>query len=155
MQLPPPGIYDVPLSDEDIETPEYRWQQEFPGTLKPGLVDDNFPLQRVLDSGVYKNMVYDEFDMDERYADIFEPDEDLLEWLAKEGRLIARDAGDEEFDTEAETQISSIADDDLDYADDDSKMLAYYSRQSGRSSFGADLDFGGFSESTTDYDSGF
>lgn len=158
MQIPPnPELFEgVPFPKRDQAPPEYRWDPTFPGTLKPGLVEDNFPLDKVLESDVYERMVYDEFDMDERVADIIEPEEDLLEWLAKKGRLIPKDAEDNDFELDAETQIATSGDaEEMDgFADDDSKMIAYYSRQSEGSAEGASLDFGGFSESS-DYDAGF
>lgn len=155
MQLPPPGQEGPPLAEADRGPPEYKWDPDFPGTLKPGTVEDNFPLHRVLSSDVYENMVYQELDMDERCQEIFEPDDDLLEWLAKEGRLIPRDANNDDLDLDVDTHISSMSDDDLDFADDDSKMIAYYSRQGEGSTTGASSDFGGFSESSVDVDAGF
>lgn len=150
MQIPPPGHVEPPLTPEEKGPPGYKWNPDYPGTLKPGLAPDNFPLEEVLSSGVYERMEYQELEMDEKDMTIFAPDEDLLEWLAKEGRLIPRGASDDEFETEAERQISGITEEDLDFADDDSKMIAYYSRQGEGSSAGASPDFGGFSESSGD-----
>lgn len=153
--LIPPAHYNVPLSDEDKGPKGYKWDPNYPGTLKPGSVPDNYPLEDVLNSDVYENIVYEEWDIDERHPSIYEQqvDEDFLEWLDKQGRLIPRDSEDEDmFEPEAGTQ-ASIPEDDLDYADDDSKMIAYYSRNSNGAS--SDFDFGGFSESTFDYDAGY
>lgn len=130
--------------------PAYKWDPNFPGTLKPGSVDENYPLRAVLESDVYDNMVYEELDMDDRTPFVFPPEEDLLEWLAKEGRLLPRDVPEDEFDSEAEKQISGITEEDLEFADDDSKMIAYYSRQGEGSAAGASSDFGGFAESSVD-----
>lgn len=120
-------------------------------------MDDNFPLERVLESDVYKNMVFDEFDMDERVAEIVEPDDDLLEWLDRNNRLIPRDATTDDYDLDsADAQMAALTEDDLDYADDDSKMIEYYSKQSEGAQSGTSLDFGGFSDSgSTDGDAGF
>lgn len=99
-------------------------------------------------------MVYDEFDMDERVAEIVEPDDDLLEWLDRNNRLIPRDATTDDFDLESEA--AQMTDDDLDYTDDDSKMIEYYLKQSEGADTGTSLDFGGFSDSSpTDSDAGF
>lgn len=160
MQIPPNAdMLNIPLSAKDAGPVGYKWNANYPGTLKPGLVEDNYPLQRVLDSDVYENMVYDEFDWDERVADIFEPDEDLLEWLDKKGRLIPRNANNDDFDMEVINGElgTTMTEDDLDgYADDDSKMIAYYSKQSEGSAVGSSPDFGGFSESSSsDYGAGF
>lgn len=155
MQLPPPDQYEPPLADSDLPPPDYKWDPDFPGTLKPGTVEDNFPLHSVLSSDVYENMKYEELDMDERCPDLFEPDEDLLEWLAKEGRLIGCDTENEDMEMESDAQIDGIADDELGYGDDDSKMIAYYTRQGEGSVEGASPDFGGFSESSADVDPGF
>lgn len=101
-------------------------------------------------------MVYDEFDMDERVAEIVEPDEDLLEWLDRNNRLIPHDAPTDDFDLDSDPQMTVLTEDDLNYADDDSKMIEYYSKQSEGAQTGTSLDFGGFSDSgSRDYDAGF
>lgn len=154
--LIPPKHYDLPLTDDEKISPDYEWDPAHPGTLKPGTVPDNYPLEDVLNSDVYEKMVYEELDVDERHPSIYaqELEEDFLEWLEKAGRLIPRDSEDEDmFESEADTQVSGISEDDLDYADDDSKMIAYYSRQGDVSS--SDPEFGSFSESTFDYDAGY
>lgn len=134
MQLPPKShvdLYEPPLSDEQKGPPDYKWDPNYPGTLKPGSVDDNYPLKRVLESDVYENMKYEELDIDERTPIVFEPEEDLLQWLAQQGRLLPRGLSDDEFDVEAERQMSGITEEDLEFADEDSKTIAYYSRQQG------------------------
>lgn len=156
MQLPPPNQYEPPLPEEERAPPDYKWDPDFPGTLKPGTVEDNYPLARVLASDVYENMVYEELDMDERCQDLFEPDEDFLEWLMKEGRLIPRNTENEDIEMEPDSQMDGITEDELGYGDDDSKMIAYYSRQGEGSVEGSSSDFGGFSESSADVvDAGF
>lgn len=150
MQIPPFGQEEPPLTKEERGPPDYKWDPNFPGTMKPGQVEDNFPLRKVLESDVYERMEYQELDADERDPHIFEPDEDLLEWLARHGRLIPRGASDDEFEMEAERQISGITEEDLDFADDDSQMIAYYSRQGEGTATGSSPDFGGFSESYSD-----
>ncbi|KAI0558433.1 hypothetical protein FGB62_211g016 [Gracilaria domingensis] len=150
MQIPPPGHEQPPLSELEKGPPGYKWNPDYPGTMKPGLEPDNYPLEDVMTSGVYERMEYTEMDIDERDPRVFEPDEDLLEWLAKHGRLIPRGASDDEIETEAERQISGITEEDLDFGDDDSRMIAYYSRQGEGSASGAGQDFGGFSESSGD-----
>ncbi len=156
MQLPPPGSHwEPPLTAEQRGPENYKWDPNFPGTLKPGTCEDNWPLADVLASGVYERMVYQEFDTDECKPVIAEPDEDLLEWLAREGRLIPRDVSEDEFDVEPDRHTVGITEEDLEYGDDDGKMLAYYSRQGEGSAAGSSTDFGGFSESFTDADAGF
>ncbi|CAN8073549.1 unnamed protein product [Agarophyton chilense] len=150
MQIPPPDFEEPPLTALQKGPPGYRWNPDFPGTLKPGLEPDNYPLEEVMNSGVYERMEYTELDIDERDTRIFEPDEDFLEWLAKKGRLIPRGASDEEFETEAQRQISGITEEDLDFGDDDNRMIAYYSRQGEGTAQGAGQDFGGFSEPAVD-----
>lgn len=118
--------------------------------MKPGSVDDNFPLHRVLESDVYERMEYEELDIDERTARVFEPGEDMLQWLSKQGRLLPKDISDQDFEMEAEKQMSGITEEDLEYADDDSKMIAYYSKQGEGSALGSSADFGGFADSTAD-----
>lgn len=94
--------------------------------------------------------------MDERVAEIVEPDEDLLEWLDRNNRLIPRDAATDDFDLDSDAQTTALTEDDLDYTDDDSKMIEYYSKQSEGAQTGTSLDFGGFSDSgSADYDAGF
>lgn len=155
MQLPPSTHLEPPLSEDQLGPPNYKWDPAYPGTLKPGTVDDNYPLRRVLDSDVYENMKYEELDIDERTPRVFAPEEDLLQWLSKQGRLLPRGMSDEEFDSEADRQISGITEEDLDFADDDSKMIAYYSKQGEGSAAGSGADFGGFSESSADSEAGF
>lgn len=155
MQLPPATQPEPPLSPEQVGPPDYKWDPAFPGTLKPGSVEDNYPLHKVLESDVYENMVYEELDMDDLSPVVFQPEEDLLEWLAKEGRLLPRGMTDDEFESEAEMQISGMSEEDLEFADDDSKMIAYYSRQGEGSAAGASADFGGFAESSSDIGPGF
>lgn len=154
--LIPPKHYQLPLTDEEKLSANYNWDPSYPGTLKPGTVPDNYPLEDVLNSDVYEKMVYEELDVDERHPSIYEQqlDEDFLDWLEKAGRLIPRDSEDEDmFESETDEQVSGITEDDLDYGDDDSKMIAYYSRQGDVSS--PDFEFGSFSESTFDYDAGY
>lgn len=149
MLIPPKPNKDIepPLSPEQVGPPEYKWDPNFPGTLKPGLVDDNYPLSEVLESGVYENMKYEELDMDGREPQIFELEEDLLEWLSKQGRLISRDAeDDDEFETDVEKQMNGITEEDLEFRDDDSRMIAYYSKQGEGSAMGTGSDFGGFAD---------
>lgn len=156
MQLPPPGaIPSPPLTEEQVGPPDYKWDPAYPGTLKPGSKEDNFPLDEVLASGVYERMQYQEYDTDACDPVIVEPDEDLLEWLAREGKLIPRNATEDEFDLEADRQATGITEEDLEYGEDDDKMLAYYSRQGEGSAAGASADFGGFAESYTDAGAGF
>lgn len=150
MQLPPGSHEEPPLTDLEKGPPGYKWDPSFPGTLKPGSEEDNYPLDIVLASGVYERMQFQELDMDELDKQIFTPDEDFLQWLAVHGRLLPRDLTEEELESEAEKQISGITEEDLDFADEDSKMIAYYSRQGEGSSAGASADFGGFSESFVD-----
>lgn len=153
MQLPPPAQRELePGLTEEQRGPEgYKWNPDFPGTLKPGTCADNFPLEDVLASGVYERMKYEEVDTDECRPVVHKPDVDLLEWLSREGRLIARDADEEDL----EQTTTEVVDEDLEFADDDDKMLAYYSRQREGSAAGASADFGGFSESSTDTAPGF
>lgn len=149
MQLPPASHVErcePPYSEDQIGPPDYKWDPAYPGTLKPGTVDDNFPLKRCLESDVYDNMKYEEYDIDERTPRVFAPEEDLLQWLSQQGRLLPRGLSDDEFDTEAEKQMSGITEEDLEFADDDSKMIAYYSKQGEGSAAGASADFGGFAE---------
>lgn len=153
MLIPPSPMPEPPLTDEQKGPPDYTWDENYPGTLKPGQVEENTPLDKVLASEVYENMVYEEMDIDERTPHVFTPDEDFLEWLAKEGRLIPRDIDDE--DIEVEKQMDGLAEDDLEYGDDDSKTIAYYSRQGSGASAGASSDFGGFAEPTINDDNGF
>lgn len=155
MQLPPPAIrkLEPELSPEQKGPPGYKWDPNYPGTMKPGSEKDNWPLEEVLASGVYERMKYVEVDTDECKPIIHKPDEDLLEWLSKKGRLLPPDADEDDIEMEDETKV--IADDELEYAEDDDKMLAYYSKQREGSAAGTSPDFGGFSESSTDDTRGF
>lgn len=153
--LVPPPYYNPPLHEDDQPPPNYKWNPNFPGTMKPGLTPDNFPLEKVLASDVIDRMVYEEIDMDARTRHIFAPDDDLLEWIAKKGRLIPSDVANEDIEMEPDTQLEGITEEDLDYADDDSKMIAYYSKQGEGSATGSSFDFGGFSESSMDNGAGF
>lgn len=157
MLMPPKANRKIepPLTPEQVGPPGYKWNPDYPGTLKPGSEPDNYPLEKVLQSDVYDVMEYEELEMDERTTQIFEPDEDLLHWLAAQGRLIPREAEEDEEDWEIDRQMSGITEEDLDYVDDDNKMIAYYSRQGEGSSIGSSSDFGGFSESSSDVGSGF
>lgn len=157
MQLPPEAFKkrEPELSPEQRGPPDYNWNPDYPGTLKPGSVPDNFPLEKVLESDVYKNMVYQELDIDERDGEIFPLEEDLLEWMAKEGRLMSRGSDEEDGDGDVDKQITGITEEDLDYGEDDSRMIAYYSKQGEGNTAGASSDFGGFAESTGDLDGGF
>lgn len=155
MQLPPDTHEEPPLTRDQLGPVNYKWDPDYPGTLKPGSVDDNYPLRRVLESDVYENMVYEELDIDERSPYVYPPEEDMLQWLAREGRLLPREMTDDEFDSEVDKQISGITAEDLEFADDDSKMIAYYSRQGEGSAAGASSDFGGFSEGAGDNVPGF
>lgn len=150
MQIPPDveTRFEPPLTEDHLGPPEYKWNPDFPGTIAPGIgQDDCFPLEQVLNSGVYENMVFEELDMYERTPEIFTPDEDLLEWLDKQGRLLNEDSEDWKLDSDVEKQIAGVTEDDLDFSDDDDKMLAYYSRQGEGSSIGSGQDFGGIAES--------
>lgn len=150
MQLPPTSQPNPPISEADQGPAGYEWDEDYPGTLKPGKEPDNYPLEEVMASEVYELMEYQELDIDERDPHIFPPDDDFLEWLAREGKLLPRGASEAEFDTEADKQISGITEDDLDFADDDSKMIAYYSRQGEGSAAGTSNDFGGMADSVAD-----
>jgi hypothetical protein len=146
-QVPPDwATRPEPPLDEDQRGPVgYVWDPNFPGTLKPGLkLDDCFPLEVVLDSEVYERMVYQELDKYAICPEIHSPDEDLLEWLAKEGKLLVED---EELEDEAQRQVMGVTEEDLDFSEEDDKMLAYYSKQGEGSSLGASSDFGGIAES--------
>lgn len=139
MQLPPPDILALePLLPKEMAgPPDYKWDPDFPGTIKPGQCEDNFPLEDVLNSGVYERMKYDERDIDECAPVIHEPDEDLLQWLAKEGRLLPRDVDIANNDEVLAMKggVATVAEEDLaDFnnntgEEDDKSMLAYYSRQ--------------------------
>lgn len=148
MQIPPKDIRDIepPLSADMAGPDTYKWDPNYPGTIKPGTHPENFPLADVLASGVYERMYYTEVDYDDCEPVIHEPDEDLLEWIAKQGRLLPRDEdGDEP--TVNVPDPESLAEDDLDFEqDDDKSMLEYYSRQ--RDGAADSSDFGGVSESS-------
>lgn len=155
MQLPPLDFEEPPLSPSERAPEGYVWNPDYPGTLKPGSEQDNFPLEKVLASGVYDRMVYEEIDMDDCTPQVYPLAVDMLHWLAEQGRLLPREMTDDEFDTETEKQISGITEEDLEFADDDSKMIAYYSKQGEGTATGAGPDFGGFSESSADVKTGF
>lgn len=145
MQIPPDWKTrpEPPLDELQVGPPDYTWDPTFPGTLKPGnKLDDCFPLQTVLDSKVYERMVYQELDMYDICEDIHTPDDDLLAWLSREGRLL----GGEEDEDEEGTK-TGVAEEELDFSEEDDKMLAYYSKQGEGSSVGASSDFGGMAES--------
>lgn len=150
MQLPPASHFEPPLSEEQRGPPDYKWDPAYPGTMKPGSVDDNYPLQRVLDSDVYEVMQYEELDIDDRTPRVFIPGEDMLHWLSNQGRLMPKDISDQDFELEAEKQMSAITEEDLEYGDDDTKMIAYYSKQGQGSAAGSGADFGGFADSSGD-----
>lgn len=126
MQLPPASAFQPPLT-EDMKPPEnYTWDSDFPGTLKPGKVPDNFPIQAVLDSGVFDKMMFQELDEDERDGDMTPLSDDLLEFMAVNGRLLDEEA-------EAETGESGargrMAGEELDFGgDEEDKVLQLYSR---------------------------
>ncbi|GAB0495729.1 hypothetical protein MMPV_007034 [Pyropia vietnamensis] len=126
MQLPPASAFQPPLAEELQPPKGYTWDPNFPGTLKPGMVPDNFPIQSVLESGVFENMAFRELDEDERDGDMTPLSDDLLEFLAVNGRLL-----DEA--TEAETAdgnvVSRLPGEELDFGgDEEDKVLQLYSR---------------------------
>jgi hypothetical protein len=150
MQLPPnPAAWpEPPLTPEQIGSELYKWDPTYPGTMSPGIGEpDCFPLDEVMNSGVYERMVYQELDMYDRSPEIYQPDADLLEWLVKTDRILPRDMDDAELEMEAEKQIVGITEEDLDFGDEDARTLAYYSRQGEGASYGASPDFGGLAES--------
>jgi hypothetical protein len=150
MQLPPhPAAWtEPPLTEEQRGPDTYIWDPNYVGTMHPGLGEpDCFPLDEVMTSGVYERMVYQELDRYERSPEIFQPDEDLLEWLVTVDRLLPRGMDDAELEMEAEKQVAGITEEDLEFGEEDSRTLAYYSRQGEGSSLGASPDFGGLAES--------
>lgn len=143
MQRPPASQVELqPELPEGMRAPEgYKWDPDFPGTIKPGLSDDNYPLDEILQSGVYERMKYEEKDIDACEPIVHKTDEDLLEWLKKLGRLLPRDA---DVGDDAVAEALAVADDDDN--DEDKAMLAYYSRQ--RDGAPTEGDFGGMSDSS-------
>jgi hypothetical protein len=150
MQLPPnPAAWpEPPLTEEQLGPDTYKWDPAFLGTLHPGIGEpDCFPLDEVMSSGVYERMKYQELDRYERSPELFDPDEDLLEWLVGVDRLLPRDIDDAELEMEVEKQIAGITEEDLEFGEEDSRTLAYYSKQGEGSSLGSSSDFGGLAES--------
>lgn len=146
MQIPPDWKTrpEPPLDDLQKGPADYEWDPTFPGTLKPGRkLEDCFPLETVLESKVYERMVYEELDMYAINEDVHIPDDDLLAWLSREGRLL----GGEEDDDEEGGKQAGVTEEELDFSEEDDKMLAYYSKQGEGSSVGASSDFGGMAES--------
>lgn len=126
MQLPPASAFQPPLTEEMQPPENYTWDPDFPGTLKPGKVPDNFPIQAVLDSGVFDNMKFQELDEDERDGDMTPLSDDLLEFLAANGRLL-----DEATEAEAGEGPARgrMAGEELDFGgDEEDKVLQLYSR---------------------------
>lgn len=153
MLVPPFKQIEPPLTPQELGPKGYTWNDDYPGTMKPGQVEDNFPLERVLASDVFEKMQYQELDMDERADEIFGPDEDLLDWLSKNNRLITKGASDEDIDMQMNASDSEQENAPF-VEDDDDKMIAYYTKQGEGSSTGSSFDFGGFADSTSDF-SGF
>jgi hypothetical protein len=152
MQIPPlvngKPRPEPPLNPVQRGPEGYTWDPSYPGTMHPGIAqDDCFPLASVLESGVYERMEYQELDMYERSPEIFTVDDDLLDWLAREGRFLERGAEDGDLDADSDKMVAGVTEEDLDFADDDDKMLAYYSKQGEGSAVGAGSDFGGVADS--------
>jgi hypothetical protein len=118
--------------------------------MHPGIQqDDCFPLAEALASGVYDRIQFQELDLYERSSELFKIDEDLLEWLARENRFLSSDGDSDDLEADADKQLAGVTEEDLDFADDDDKMLAYYSKQGEGSAVGAGSDFGGLADSSS------
>jgi len=126
MQLPPASAYQPPLTPEMLPPKNYRWSPDFPGTLKPGLVPDNFPIPQVLESGVYDNMKFQELEADDRDGDMTPLSDDLLEFMAVNGRLLDEEA---EAETGEGGARGRLVGEELDFGgDEEDKVLQLYSR---------------------------
>jgi len=126
MQLPPSTAFQPPLTPEMLPPKNYTWSPDFPGTLKPGLVPDNFPISQVLESGVYDNMKFQELEADDRDGDMTPLNDDLLEFMAVNGRLLDEEA---EAETGEGGARGRLVGEELDFGgDEEDKVLQLYSR---------------------------
>ena len=141
--------YIPPLTEEQKPHESYKWNPNYPGSLKPG-GEDCFPLDEVMNSGVLENMIFDERDIDERPSEIFEVEEDLLEWLAKENRLLPSGSVEDEWEMEAEQASSGVTMEDLQFGDQEDRTLAYYLQHGEGTAIGESSDFGGVSDSSSE-----
>eukprot|EP00179_Madagascaria_erythrocladioides_P004550 CAMPEP_0198310764 /NCGR_PEP_ID=MMETSP1450-20131203/2711_1 /TAXON_ID=753684 ORGANISM="Madagascaria erythrocladiodes, Strain CCMP3234" /NCGR_SAMPLE_ID=MMETSP1450 /ASSEMBLY_ACC=CAM_ASM_001115 /LENGTH=145 /DNA_ID=CAMNT_0044013611 /DNA_START=164 /DNA_END=601 /DNA_ORIENTATION=+ len=125
MLIPPKDIQELDAANP-VKMPEFNWNKEYVGTMVPGTDGDNFPLEDIMH--VAGSMKYDELDEDERVAEILEPDEDILEWLASKGRLIPRGVEEDDDEFEMKRQMTGITEEDLEFDGDEDDMLSYYNR---------------------------
>jgi hypothetical protein len=112
MQEPPfPLPYDIPPQPKPFA--DYEWDDDFPGTFKPGNKGENYNLDDVLEMWEGKeNPACMELPQDQLWQVPLAPPEDILSWLKRIGLM-----EEEETNTEEDGSLArgdSLLDDEFD-----------------------------------------
>lgn len=116
MQEPPfPLPYEVPPMPKPFA--DYTWDDDFPGTLKPGKSRENEELDEVLAAWEGRdNPNCMELPIDQLWQVPLAPAEDILSWLDRIGLLSHEDDDEEQVRVAAET---GLLQDEFDLEDSD------------------------------------
>ena len=86
MLEPPPLPYEVPKMPKPFA--DYEWDQDWPGTFKPGKRAEQFTTEDVLDMWEGRdNPACLELPRDQQWQVPLAPPEDILSWLSRIGLL--------------------------------------------------------------------
>jgi len=131
----PHWFYDK--QPEQKKYSDYVWDPDFPGTLKPGLKDEQYTLDEVFEMWEGKeNPNVMEYPQDEVIQLPLKPPEDILAWLERRGLLDTVSDDDEDEMTASDT----LLDDEFDLDDSDDDSVDSFS--SGASLLGEPKDMG-------------
>jgi hypothetical protein len=107
----------------------YRFDNLYPGTAAPGLVEENVPLKSLLKSDI-NNLNAQEFSRDKQCGAIRGADESILEWLQSRGKIKPRLQEDSKDDLTEKNQ--TLLEDEFDFEDGEDTLENFFSNSSSK-----------------------
>ena len=109
-------IYKKKIQEKSIS---YQFDNRFPGTAPPGLLEENVPLREVLQLDI-NNKNVQEFSRDQQCGVVRGADESILDWLESKGKIKPRLKEDTKEDINEKNQ--TLLEDEFDFEDVDDSL---------------------------------
>lgn len=105
----------------------YKYDKKYPGTAPPGTVEENFPLNEVLNLKI-NNLNVQEYSRDEQCGVVRGADEGILDWLKKKGKIKPRSSEDIREDIVEKNQ--TLLEDEFDFEDGEDALENFFGQPS-------------------------
>ena len=107
----------------------YKFDNHYPGTAAPGLVEENVPLKNLFKQEI-NNLNSQEFSRDKQCGTIREADESILDWLQNRGKIKPRLQEDNKEDLTEKTQ--TLLEDEFDFEDGEDTLENFFNQSSSK-----------------------